>query len=93
MRESSSFKIAKTKAQAVAERALTYHTLGLALLFLAKELFPMVRGEVRLSCSSWAGHEAICNPDVDTRSNPRPSLWAWLLGLLSFSLFNKNMSN
>lgn len=60
MRESSSFKIAlsigqeaKTKGQAVAERALTL--LVLALLFLAKELFPMVREEVRLSCSSWVG--------------------------------------
>lgn len=53
----------------------------------------MVRGEVRLSCSSWAEHEAISYPDVDTRSNPRPSLWAWLLGLLSFGLFNKNMIN
>lgn len=28
----------------------------------------MVRGEVRLSCSSWARHEAIFSSDVDTRS-------------------------
>ena len=30
----------------------------------------MVRGEVRLPCSSWAGHEAISSADVDTGSKP-----------------------
>lgn len=28
----------------------------------------MVRGEVRLPCFSWAGHEAIFGSDVETRS-------------------------
>lgn len=31
----------------------------------------MVRGEVRLSCSSWARHEAIFGSDVDTGSKPQ----------------------
>lgn len=53
----------------------------------------MVRGEVRLSCSSWAGHEAIFSRDVDTGQSPRPSLWAWLPGPLSSDLSSEKMTN
>lgn len=53
----------------------------------------MVRGEVRLPCFSWAGHEAIFGSDVDTRSTLQTFSRAWLLGFLSSDLSNKKLTS
>lgn len=53
----------------------------------------MLRGEVRLSCSSWARHEAIFGSDVDTGSKPQTVSWARFLGLLSSDLSNSSVTN
>ena len=77
MRESSSFEITisfRPKTQSTGKdgdrKGLDMPRSCSVLAFFKKEkdCFPMMRGEVRLSCSSWARHEAIFSSDVDTRS-------------------------
>lgn len=59
------------KTQATGKGLDMPHSCSVLAFFKRKDCFPMVRGEVRLSCSSWARHEAIFGSDVDTGSKPQ----------------------